>query len=161
MNSDLKTSERFSRPHQRRDFLGMAAIGSAIAALGTAVLGAIRLPMPSLFPESNPRIKLGPAGKFRATEVTALPENRLWIFSDAEGLYALSSVCTHLGCVVNRNEDGTYHCPCHGSRFDAQGQVQGGPAPRPLAHLELSLAPDGQLVVDQQKEVEASARLKV
>lgn len=161
MNTDLQTSQRFVSPKERRDFLGLAATWSALSAVGVALLGALRLPMPSVFPESNPRVKLGPVKKFLAAEVTPQPENRLWVFSDASGLYAVSSVCTHLGCVVTRNEDGTYHCPCHGSRFDAQGRVQAGPAPKPLIYLECSLAPDGQLVIDQQKEVDPDVRLKV
>ena len=161
MNTDLQTSQRFVSPKERRDFLGLAAIWSAISAVGVALIGALRLPMPSVFPESNPRVKLGPVNQFLTTEVTPLPENRLWVYSDEKGLYAVSSVCTHLGCVVTRNQDGTYHCPCHGSRFDVQGRVLAGPAPKPLVYRELSLAPDGQLVVDQQKEVASDTRLKV
>ncbi len=161
MNSDLKTSERFTEAPKRRDFLGMAAVGSAVVALGTALIGALRLPMPSVFPESNPEVRLGPIKKFLSTKVTPMPENRLWIFSDASGLYAVSAVCTHLGCIVTRAEDGTYYCPCHGSKFDTAGKVTAGPAPKPLIYLALSLAPDGQLVVNQQKEVAPDARLTV
>lgn len=152
---------RFATEEPRRDFLGLAAIASAVAALGTALVGVMRLPMPSVFPESNPRVKLGPLKQFADVDVTALPNDRLWIYSEAEGLYAVSSVCTHLGCVVSRNEDGTYHCPCHGSHFDRQGRVVAGPAPRALIYLELSLAPGGQLVVDKQKEVGPETRLTV
>lgn len=158
---DLKQSKRFAAPKERRDFLGMAAIGSAVAAVGTAMLGAIRLPMPSVFPESNSKQKLGPAKGFLTTDVTPLPEQRMWVFSSPEGLYAVSAVCTHLGCIVSRDEDGGYHCPCHGSRFDSEGTVVSGPAPRPLMYLQLSLAPDGQVVVDTQREVGPDVRLKV
>ncbi len=161
MNSELKKSERFADIEPRRDFLGLAAIGVAMLAIATAWLGVLRLPMPSVFPESNPRVKLGPAKRFSDTEVTALPENRLWVYSDPQGLYAVSAVCTHLGCIVSRAEDGGYFCPCHGSRFDAEGAVVAGPAPRELIYLELSLSPDGQLVADQQKEVAPDVRLPV
>lgn len=57
-------------------------------------------------------------------------------------LYALSLVCTHLGCTVNINADGII-CPCHGSRFDLKGQVLSGPAPRALERLNLRY-PDAQ-----------------
>lgn len=161
MISDLHTSERFQRPAERRDFLGLAAVWSALCALGVALLGALRLPMPSVFPESNSRVKLGPLETYRASEVTPLPEQRLWVYADASGLYAVSSVCTHLGCIVARREDGSFFCPCHGSRFDREGRVLGGPAPRGLVYLELTVSPDGQLVVDQQKEVGADVRLVI
>lgn len=160
MSSELKTSKRFETPKERRDFLGLAAVWAAICALTWAALGALRLPMPSVFPESNPRVKLGPYSKFLEAEMTAFPEQRLWVYSGAEGLYAISSVCTHLGCVVLKNEN-DYFCPCHGSRFNPEGKVISGPAPRPLIYLELILSPDGQLVVDRQKEVAADVRLRV
>ncbi len=161
MSRDLETSKRFVKVPQRRDFLGLAAICSALVALGTALAGALRLPMPSVFPESNPRRKLGPVQKYLTVEVTPVPENRLWVFAEPDGLYAVSAVCTHLGCVVSRDDDGSYFCPCHGSEFDPMGRVIGGPAPRALIYLELSLSPDGQLVVDQQKEVPPDVRLVV
>ena len=63
-------------------------------------------------------------------------EERVALLSEGETFYALSLVCTHLGCSVTVTADGLV-CPCHGSRFDRQGQVLHGPADRPLARLEL------------------------
>lgn len=45
--------------------------------------------------------------------------------------YALSLLCTHLGCLVTVHEE-RIACPCHGSEFDLQGNVLKGPADRPL-----------------------------
>jgi glycine/D-amino acid oxidase-like deaminating enzyme/nitrite reductase/ring-hydroxylating ferredoxin subunit len=55
-------------------------------------------------------------------------------FRDSHGVLTLrSAVCTHLGCVVGWNgAEGTWDCPCHGSRFTPQGDVISGPAETPL-----------------------------
>ena len=161
MSTELETSPRFQRPHERRDFLGLAAVWSAVVTVSVALLGALRLPVPWAFPESSRRVKLGTLSQFQGVTITPLPEQRLWVFSDDGGLYALSAVCTHLGYIVSRQEEGGFFCPCHGSRFDSQGKVLKGPAPKPLLHLELSISPDGQLVVDQDKEVGRDVRLMV
>jgi len=61
---------------------------------------------------------------------------RLALLRDDAGFYALSLVCTHLGCTVTVTGD-SFSCPCHGSRFDRQGKVEKGPANDPLRRLEL------------------------
>ncbi len=161
MSADLEVSPRFQRPTERRDFLGLAAAWSAVITVCLALLGALRLPIPWAFPESSRRAKLGPLSLYRGVAVTPVPEERLWILSDDKGLYAISAVCTHLGCVVSRQEEGGFFCPCHGSRFDSQGNVVKGPAPKALLHMDLSITPDGQLLVDQDKEVGSDVRLIV
>ena len=173
MSTDLQTSKRFQPPKERRDFLGLAALWTAGIALMTGLLGALRLPVPVLRKgQRAPRLAyLTPSNqfptggvmphKFKGAEVTWFPEYRLWIFSDAGELYAISAICTHLGCTVGAQEGGGFFCPCHGSRFDPTGAVVAGPAPRRLVNLELFVSPDEQLVVDQQKEVSPQTRLKV
>jgi menaquinol-cytochrome c reductase iron-sulfur subunit len=159
MSTELKESQRFQTPKERRDFLGLAALWSAGVAIATGLFGALRLPVPAVFPESSGRVKLGPRAKFANNAMVAFPEYRLWVFSDDRGLYAISAICTHLGCTVAAQETGGFYCPCHGSRFASSGAVIAGPAPRPLVYLALSVAPDGQIVVDQQQEVTPETRL--
>lgn len=161
MSTDLQQSPRFKPEHPRRDFLGLAAIWSSIVAFTVAALGALRLPMPSVFPESNSRVKLGPLDQFIGVPLTTIAKHRLWVHSDADGLFAISAVCTHLGCIVAHEGEGGFFCPCHGSRFNPEGQVTAGPAPKALVYLELQVSPDGQLVVDKQVEVPSETRLQV
>jgi menaquinol-cytochrome c reductase iron-sulfur subunit len=52
------------------------------------------------------------------------------------GITVFSPICPHLGCEYNWNpQTGHFECPCHGSVYGINGQVLGGPAPRPLDTL--------------------------
>jgi nitrite reductase/ring-hydroxylating ferredoxin subunit len=56
------------------------------------------------------------------------------VYRDEDGaLHAVSLRCTHLGCLLRFNgAERSWDCPCHGSRFDVDGNVLEGPAVRPL-----------------------------
>jgi ubiquinol-cytochrome c reductase iron-sulfur subunit len=56
-------------------------------------------------------------------------------------------VCTHLGCVPNRNADGGWLCPCHGSMYDASGRVIRGPAPKNLEVPLYSFEGDNKIII--------------
>ncbi len=152
---------RFEKPIQRRNFLGMLAAWSFFGTIGAALLGALRLPMPAVFPESDSRFPIGKPEDFPDGSVIHIPRRRVWVFSDTGGIAAVSTVCPHLGCLVGREDNGNYTCPCHGSRFDATGKNVSGPAPRGLVWLDVSLGPDGRLIVDSGKEVDRGTRILV
>jgi cytochrome b6-f complex iron-sulfur subunit len=92
--------------------------------------------------------------------VKKLDDKGVFIFSSDDGLHAISCVCTHLGCIVAVTETG-FQCPCHGSKYDENGKVIGGPAPRNLAWLEISRGVDGSLMVDTAKAVPVGTKLKL
>lgn len=162
MSSQL-TGPRFDKPVERRDFFGLAAVWSFFGAMIAALLGALKLPVPAVFPETDSRFPIGKPEDFPVNSAISIPRRRLWVFSDQKGLGAVSSVCPHLGCIVARETDGSsFLCPCHGSKFDGvTGKAISGPAPRGLVWLEISLGPDGRLIVDSKQEVSSDTRFTV
>jgi cytochrome b6-f complex iron-sulfur subunit len=121
-----------------------------------ATLGTLRFMMPNILVEPPSRFKIGPLGDYPAGTVSTKwkAEFGVWIVNATyEGkslLYALSTVCTHLGCTPNWLEgEQKFKCPCHGSGFYITGINFEGPAPRPLERVGLRVAEDGMLEVDK------------
>ena len=136
----------------RRDFLGLAGLCSAGLAILGSLIGMARLPRPAVLPEQASRFRIGRPDDFPVGIEKVIPGRNIRVISTSEGLAAVSLICTHLGCVAAKIDQG-YSCPCHGSKFGLEGQVLSGPAPRALRWLELGRAPDGSIVVDMQREV--------
>lgn len=145
------------RKLSRRAFLwGAGAASAGLACLVHAWAWARSL-VPNVRKEPPARRRIGPPDRFPLGH-TYLADHQLFLIRDEKGFRALSAVCTHLGCTVGRSQEG-YHCPCHGSRFDADGTNTAGPAPRPLHWRKIDLSGGGNLVVDFETEVAADARL--
>ncbi len=155
--SDTQPGRLEPTPVPRRDFLGIAGLFSAGLAICAALLGMLRLPKPRVTPDASSRFRIGRAEDFPPGSDTEVPGRNVRILSTAEGLAAMSLICTHLGCIAGRAEEG-FHCPCHGSLFDDAGAVLGGPAPRALKWFKLSQTVDGTLVVDSAVEVPPETR---
>lgn len=145
-------------PVTRRDFGERLAYGSFWSAIAAAVLGMLKLPKPAALPDVSSRVKLGLPTDFPAGSAKLIDGRNLFVFGDAEGVYAVSAVCTHLGCIVTRQAGGEFLCPCHGSRFDARGRPVAGPAPRALEWLEVRQAPNGVLYADLARGVPDGAK---
>ena len=93
-------------------------------------------------------------GALAVGSVVTDEEHRVIVARKSDGFRALSSVCTHRGCITRYQPDAeVIACPCHGSRFSLDGEVIGGPAPRPLHWLEMSVSDKGLITVDTAVEV--------
>jgi len=146
----------------RRGFLTWAAGWTvAGATLLTGMAGVLRFLVPNVRYEPSPRVRIDRPSHY-PEGVTYLEKYRVYLLRNGNAFRALSGVCTHLGCSVDTGGDGLgYRCPCHGSRFDGQGRVLIGPAPRPLPWWAVELAPDGRLVIDRSRPVSATEALRV
>ncbi len=147
----------------RRYFLeavGGGAIG--IAAAGSVVLTAQFL-SPNVLREPPSKFKAGVPEEFPVGSITLNKEQKVFIVRAKEGyFYALSAVCTHLGCIANwKSEEGIIACPCHGSKFDKGGRLLEGPAPRPLPRFSMTTDDQGELIVDKGVVVGEEVILKV
>lgn len=122
------------------------------------VLGFARFMFPNILIEPPTKFKVGFPDEFAPGQVQTkfIPQFGVWVVRyEYEGqamIYALKSVCTHLGCTPNWLEgEQKFKCPCHGSGFYKDGVNFEGPAPRPLERYAISRADDGQLEVDKSR----------
>ncbi len=151
--------------HDRRSFFGYVfgsslAVGMSAMAVtgGLWSLGLARFMFPNVLTEPPSRFKVGSKDSFAPGQVETkfVATNGVWVVNgDYNGkpeIYALKTVCTHLGCTPNWLEaEQKFKCPCHGSGFYKDGINFEGPAPRPLERYAIRVAEDGQLEVDKSR----------
>ncbi|MGD9646153.1 MAG: ubiquinol-cytochrome c reductase iron-sulfur subunit [Pirellulales bacterium] len=155
---------------ERRGFLGAffgAFMGSFLGLGFTSLaatnalwgLGTARFMFPNVLIEPPSTFKVGPPTDFPPGGVSEKFKAQfgVWVvngeYNGQQQLYALRTVCTHLGCTPNWLEgEQKFKCPCHGSGFYKDGINFEGPAPRPLERYAIRLADDGQLEIDKSKK---------
>ena len=128
---------------------------AAVSAMFT--LGMARFMFPNVLVEPPTRFKVGPPSEYPLGVVSTKwkAQRGIWVVNSDQYtgqpiIYALLSICTHLGCTPNWLEgEQKFKCPCHGSGFYITGVNFEGPAPRPLERVGIKLAPDGMLEVDK------------
>jgi cytochrome b6-f complex iron-sulfur subunit len=136
---------------------------SSVGLFGSAVLAALS---DVIF--FKPRVTYGQPQTFQIGKPEDYPPGvriareaeRICIVREANRMAVISTTCTHLGCSVSISDTG-FSCPCHGSRYDQDGTVTGGPAPKALAWYKVSVAPNGELEVDKNSQIEPGTYLTV
>jgi cytochrome b6-f complex iron-sulfur subunit len=146
-------------PVSRRDVLGLMSLWAAASAMFFALVGMLRLPKAAVLSSPSKRFRVSLPQTLAAGEAFTPVGRNVAVYRDEQGVYAISRVCTHLGCIVKPTAEG-FECPCHGSRYDRNGVVTKGPAPRPLEWLEVK-EQGGTLYVDEGASVSAGTRVKV
>ncbi len=138
-------------------FLGIGFVSMTVT-FGLWTLGMARFMFPNVLMEPPSRFKVGFPSNFAPGQVETkfIAQFGVWIvnyeYNGQSEIYALRSVCTHLGCTPNWLEgEQKFKCPCHGSGFYKDGINFEGPAPRPLERYAIRIADDGQLEVDKSK----------
>jgi cytochrome b6-f complex iron-sulfur subunit len=144
---------------RRALFSWMGVAWAAFAASMVATASATgRFMFPNVLFEPPATFKAGLPSDFQPGLVDERFKQRfgVWLVRDVDivtgamGIYALSTVCTHLGCTPDWLPAAQkFKCPCHGSGYYKDGINFEGPTPRPLERFAISLADDGQILVDK------------
>ncbi len=133
----------------RRDFLGIswAALTAVLSAETAGVL--FRYIQPVNTGGFGGLVNAGKVDDFQRGSITLNQAGRFYLVRKDDGSFlALWQKCTHLGCSVPWVEaEKQFHCPCHGSLYNQDGEVQGGPAPRPLDFFPVTIK-NGEVFVD-------------
>jgi cytochrome b6-f complex iron-sulfur subunit len=144
----------------RRSFLSWMTVAwtAFTASMLAAATATGRFMFPNVLFEPPATFKAGFPEEIQPGQVDERFKQRfaVWLVRDVDpqtgeaGIYALSTVCTHLGCTPNwLPGEQKYKCPCHGSGYYKNGINFEGPTPRPLERFAISLADDGQILVDK------------
>ena len=141
----------------RRSFLSWFSLAwvSFAAATGGALSIILRFLFPNVVFEPPTSFRAGFPNDYETGRVDERWKEKfgVWMVRVPEGIYALSTICTHLGCTPNwLDTESKFKCPCHGSGFYKTGINFEGPAPRPLERYKIGLAEDGQILVDKSKK---------
>ena len=165
--SSAKPGQKGKVEERRQFFLLSALFGSSFATgmtllSTTAVVWTLALArylFPNVLTEPPSQFKVGFPDDFAPGQVETKFKAQfgIWLVSaDYQGepcIFALSTVCTHLGCTPNwLDSEQKFKCPCHGSGFYKDGINFEGPAPRPLERYAIRVASDGQLEVDKSRK---------
>jgi len=136
----------------RRNFFSRAGWVAFFSFVASFLVGSLRFMFPRVLFEPSPVFKAGYPDDYPVGVVNTnyVKEKRVWIVRNEEGIYAIIAICTHLGCTPRwLDAENKFKCPCHGSGFTREGVNFEGPAPRPLERCQVTLAEDGQILINK------------
>ncbi len=147
---------------RRTMIMGMTALTTGFVALGITFTAwaaeTVRFMFPNILREPPSRFTVGFPDQFAGGQVQTKFKAQfgIWVintqYQGEQQIFALKTVCTHLGCTPNWLEaEQKFKCPCHGSGFYKDGVNFEGPAPRPLERYAISIADDGQIEIDKSR----------
>jgi cytochrome b6-f complex iron-sulfur subunit len=147
------SEETVPKNNSRRRFFITASWSGLVALLMGSGAAFARFFFPRVLFEPPTRVNVGKPSEFISGTVDTRFKDKyaVWIVRDeGDRIFALSTVCTHLGCTPNWIESrNKFKCPCHGSGFLRSGLNVEGPAPRPLDRYQITLEADGQIFIDK------------
>jgi cytochrome b6-f complex iron-sulfur subunit len=120
-------------------------------------LAFFRFFLPRTLFEPNSVFKIGYPSEFALGVDTKFQQKfRIWVDRTPDRLFVIYARCTHLGCTPDwKPSENKFKCPCHGSGYYITGVNFEGPTPRPLERFAISLADDGQILVDKSRKFQA------
>ncbi|HKL26494.1 MAG TPA: Rieske (2Fe-2S) protein [Desulfuromonadales bacterium] len=123
------------RPLTRRQWLGKGLAGLVLFGFGGLLLDVWLSARRFTSARWTPLVDLQ---SLPGDGVFPIPQRKVALLVEQGRMAVISLECTHLGCLVNVEDDG-FFCPCHGSDFGPRGQVYSGPATRPLPWHQLRI----------------------
>lgn len=138
------TTNKTQKTLSRQGFLGLVWGGSLALIFAQAARAILKYIQPVSTGGFGGQVFAGKLESFAVNSVNRILAGRFYISRTEQGLIALWQKCPHLGCAVPWDEnEGLFHCPCHGSTFNQVGEVLGGPAPRAMDFFPTEIKPDG------------------
>lgn len=149
------------KQYSRREILTRIGWVATLGTFGGLAGASVRYVIPNVLYEPPMIFKIDRPEDY-PEGVDYLDDKRIFVLRQENLIKVVSAVCTHLGCSVQWSaQRNRFECPCHGSLFNARGQVTVGPAQNPLLWYEVTLTADGRLQVDESRPVPFQRTLSV
>src|SRR4030042_1497932 len=139
----------------RRKLITYAWLGAGVITLGELIGGTFAFLWPRRKDGKGEKVFVaGKVSDFEVDKVAYFRKEKTFVLRLEGGFLAFSAICPHLRCIVNWDEmSRKFDCPCHGAKFNRNGEVLEGPPPRPLDLYKLQIVEE-KLVIDTASIIE-------